>query len=110
MLVLPQVDWLGWAGRLNQASLLPFLAFLWTLRHIPDAPKRTVLGWHLYLLFVAVAIPAGIYSKTQLGTSMANVDWIHGERVCSVTTFSVWYSRHMHAHVHVYTCVHTAWA
>lgn len=83
MLVPSHVDWLAWAGRLNQASLLPFLAFLWTLRRIPDAPKRTVLGWHLYLLFVAVAVPAGIYSKTQLGTSMANVDWIHGEQLHS---------------------------
>eukprot|EP00878_Enallax_costatus_P026935 GHUV01028950.1.p1 GENE.GHUV01028950.1~~GHUV01028950.1.p1 ORF type:complete len:196 (+),score=55.56 GHUV01028950.1:591-1178(+) len=35
-------------------------------------------GWYLYIVFIAVAIPAGIYCKTQLGTSMANVDWIHG--------------------------------
>uniref|UniRef100_A0A383VKK3 Uncharacterized protein n=1 Tax=Tetradesmus obliquus TaxID=3088 RepID=A0A383VKK3_TETOB len=92
MLVPPQVDWMAWAGRLNQASLLPFLAFLWTLRRIPDAPRRTVLGWHLYLLFVAAAIPAGIYCKTQLGTSMANVDWIHAPceaLLCTANLFIV---------------------
>lgn len=70
-----------WASRFNQLSLLPFLAFLWTLWHIPDAPKRAVHGFTFYLVFIAVGIPAGIYCRQQLGTSMANADWIHGELV-----------------------------
>jgi hypothetical protein len=72
-------EWLVWAGRLNQLSLLPFLGFLWTLWHIPQAPKGAVHGFSTYLAFIAVAIPAGLYCRQVLGTSMANVDWIHGE-------------------------------
>lgn len=74
-------EWLLWASRFNQLSLLPFLAFLWTLWHIPNAPTRAVHGFTFYLVFIAVGIPAGIYCRQQLGTSMANVDWIHGELV-----------------------------
>lgn len=75
----PLVNWVAWAGPLNQLSLLPFLAFLWTLWRLPTAPKKAVQGWTFYLVFIAVAIPAGIYCRSQLGTSMANVDWVHGE-------------------------------
>jgi hypothetical protein len=72
------MDYMLWASRLNQLSLLPFLAFLWTLWHIHDAPKRMVYGWTLYLLFITIAIPAGLWCKAHYGTSMANVDWVHG--------------------------------
>lgn len=72
-------DWLVWATRLNQLSLIPFLGFLWTLWHIPRAPKGARHGFTFYLAFVAVGIPAGLYCRTVLGTSLANVDWLHGE-------------------------------
>lgn len=72
-------NWLAWAGTLNQMALLPFLALLLTLWHIPTLPRKTLYGFCFYLVFIAVGIPAGIYCRQHLGTSMANVDWIHGE-------------------------------
>jgi hypothetical protein len=69
-------DWPGLAMKMNQLSLLPFLGFLYCLSKIKDGPN--LRGFYLYLGFVAIAIPAGIYCKTILGTSMANVDYIHG--------------------------------
>lgn len=79
-------DWVVWAGRLNQLSLVPFLALLWTLWHIPGAPRKTVVGFTFYLAFIAVAIPAGLYCRQHLGTSMANVDLIHGPCEALLTT------------------------
>lgn len=72
------MDWPGAARLLNQASLLPFVAFLLTLRRIPDMPARARRGFEAYLAFVAVAIPAGMFARAQLGTSLSNVDWLHG--------------------------------
>ena len=53
----------------------------------------TLFGFYFLLVFVGVSIPAGIYgtlthtnashsslfvAKTQYGTSLSNVDWLHG--------------------------------
>ncbi len=59
-------------------SLLPYLVFLWFLSKTSETPKVALVGFYLLLVFVAVTIPAGLYSQTVLGTSLANIDWLHG--------------------------------
>ena len=59
-------------------SLLPYLLFLYFLSKTPSTPRLALVGFYLLLVFVAITIPAGIYSKVHYGTSLANVDWLHG--------------------------------
>ncbi len=59
-------------------SLFPYLAFLYFLTRTPSTPRIALWGFYLLLVFVAITIPAGIYSKVHYGTSLANVDWLHG--------------------------------
>jgi hypothetical protein len=67
------------AGIFFQASLLPYLLFLYFLsfreNRIPDVGN---FGFQFLLLFVVSTIPSGIISKATYGTSLANVDWLHG--------------------------------
>lgn len=67
------------AGLFFQASLLPYLLFLYFLsfreNRIPDIGN---FGFQFLLLFVLSTIPSGIISKATYGTSLANVDWLHG--------------------------------
>ncbi len=59
-------------------SLLPYLGFLWFLTRSKQVPRLALVGFYCTLLFVAVTIPAGIYTKLTYGQSLANVDWLHG--------------------------------
>jgi hypothetical protein len=59
-------------------SLFPYLGFLWFLTRSRQAPRLTVVGFYMTLVFVAVTIPAGIYAKVACGQALANVDWLHG--------------------------------
>lgn len=59
-------------------SLFPYLGFLWFLTRSRQAPKLALIGFYLTLLFVAITIPAGMYTQVVLKASLANVDWIHG--------------------------------
>ncbi|MDX2271672.1 MAG: DUF3593 domain-containing protein [Cyanobacteriota bacterium] len=59
-------------------SLFPYLAFLWFLSKTPNTPRLALIGFYVLLVFVAVTIPAGIYAQLRLGTSLANVDVLHG--------------------------------
>lgn len=54
-------------------------------------PKLTLIGFYFLLAFVAATIPAGIYAKKVYGTSLANVDWLHGsaESLLTVTNLLV---------------------
>ncbi|KAI2503754.1 hypothetical protein MHU86_10735 [Fragilaria crotonensis] len=67
------------AGIFFQASLLPYLTFLYFLgfrgNRIPDLGN---FGFQFVLIFVMATIPSGIISKATYGTSLANVDWLHG--------------------------------
>jgi hypothetical protein len=67
------------AGIFFQASLLPYLVFLYFLgfrgNRIPDLGN---FGFQFVLIFVMATIPSGIISKATYGTSLANVDWLHG--------------------------------
>lgn len=67
------------AGILFQASLLPYLAFLYFLGFRGNrTPALGNFGFQFVLIFVMATIPSGIVSKATYGTSLANVDWLHG--------------------------------
>eukprot|EP00903_Cladosiphon_okamuranus_P010801 g10204.t1 len=67
------------AAELFQASLLPYLAFLWLLsRKETKTPKGGTFGFGFLLVFVVATIPAGIYAKTEYNEILANVDYLHG--------------------------------
>lgn len=59
-------------------SLFPYLGFLWFLTKSGQVPRLALWGFYMLLVFVAVTIPAGIYTLKVLGQSLANVDAIHG--------------------------------
>lgn len=59
-------------------SLFPYLGFLWFLTRTQQTPKLALAGFYMTLVFVGVTIPAGIYAQTKYGTSLANVDYLHG--------------------------------
>lgn len=59
-------------------SLFPYLGFLWFLTRSGQAPRLALIGFYMTLVFVAVTIPAGIYSQVAYGEQLANVDWLHG--------------------------------
>lgn len=82
------------APQLFAVSLFPYLGFLYHLtkaRGVTNAPKLMVVGFYFLLAFVFATIPAGIYAKQQYGTSLANVDWLHGsaESLLTITNLLI---------------------
>ncbi len=80
---LPQLLALAFAVRpskdaLFALSLFPYLGFLWFITRSQQMPRLALIGFYGTLVFVAVTIPAGIYAQVHYGTSLANVDWLHG--------------------------------
>lgn len=59
-------------------SLFPYLVFLFFLSRLRRIPRLALTGFWLLLLFVAISIPAGLYAQVHYGTSLANVDPLHG--------------------------------
>jgi len=59
-------------------SLFPYLLFLFFLSRLRRIPRLALAGFWLLLLFVAFSIPAGLYAQKHYGTSLANVDPLHG--------------------------------
>ncbi len=59
-------------------SLFPYLGFLYFLTRNPNTPRLALIGFYGTLVFVAVTIPAGLYAERVYGTSLANVDVLHG--------------------------------
>ncbi|KAF8072375.1 hypothetical protein HT031_000034 [Scenedesmus sp. PABB004] len=86
-----QIDGQSLASQLFAASLFPYLAFLFYLTRSGKAPRLTLVGFYFLLAFVGATIPAGIYAKTHYGTSLANVDWLHGsaESLLTITNLLV---------------------
>ncbi|KAF7827743.1 putative transmembrane protein [Senna tora] len=74
----PTVDSQSIASQLFAFSLFPYIAFLYFITKSKSAPKLTLFGFYFLLAFVGATIPAGIYAKVQYGTSLSNVDWLHG--------------------------------
>ncbi|CAM9626725.1 unnamed protein product [Ascophyllum nodosum] len=67
------------AADLFQASLVPYLAFLFFLsRKETKTPDGGSFGFAFLLVFVVATIPAGILAKTQYDDILANVDYLHG--------------------------------
>jgi len=59
-------------------SLFPYLGFLWFLTRTSETPRVALIGFYTTLVFVGITIPVGIYAETVYGTSLANVDFLHG--------------------------------
>ncbi len=59
-------------------SLFPYLGFLWFLTRNSQTPRLALIGFYGTLVFVAITIPAGLYAESAYGTSLANVDVLHG--------------------------------
>jgi hypothetical protein len=70
-------------------SLFPYLAFLWFLGRSGQAPRLSLIGFYMTLVFVLVTIPAGLYAEGVLHTSLANVDWLHGSAESFLTLANV---------------------
>ncbi len=67
------------AGIFFQASLLPYLLFLYFLSFRANRINNIGnFGFQFILLFVLSTIPAGIISRSTYGSSLADVDWLHG--------------------------------
>jgi hypothetical protein len=59
-------------------SLAPYVLFLFFLTRTPATPKLALIGFYALLIFVAVTIPAALVAQSHYGTSLANVDGLHG--------------------------------
>jgi Protein of unknown function (DUF3593) len=67
------------AGIFFQASLLPYLFFLYFLQFRANGLNSlSNFGFQYVLLFVLATIPSGIISKSVYGQTLANTDWLHG--------------------------------
>lgn len=78
------------AGIFFQASLLPYLLFLYFLsfraNRISDLGN---FGFQFILLFVISTIPSGILSRSIYEQSLANTDWLHGGAETLLTVANV---------------------
>lgn len=74
----PNIDSQSIASQLFAFSLFPYLGFLYYITKSKSTPKLTLFGFYFLLAFVGATIPAGIYAKVHYGTSLSNVDWLHG--------------------------------
>nr|DAD36316.1 TPA_asm: hypothetical protein HUJ06_006957 [Nelumbo nucifera] len=74
----PTIDSQSIASQLFAVSLFPYIGFLYFITKSKSAPKLTLFGFYFLLAFVGATIPAGIYAKVHYGTSLSNVDWLHG--------------------------------
>ncbi|MFT0786433.1 DUF3593 domain-containing protein [Synechococcus sp. H55.10] len=70
-------------------SLFPYLVFLFFLSRLRRIPRLALIGFWLLLLFVAVSIPAGLYAQLHYGTSLANVDSLHGAAEAFLTLSNI---------------------
>jgi len=70
-------------------SLFPYLGFLWFLTRSHLTPRLARIGFYMTLLFVAVTIPAEIYAQVHYGTSLTNVDWLHGSAESFLTLANI---------------------
>ncbi|XP_027180916.1 uncharacterized protein LOC113779524 isoform X2 [Coffea eugenioides] len=68
----PNVDSQSIAPPLFALSLFPYIGFLYYITKSKSAPKLTLFGFYFLLAFV------GATTKVQYGTSLSNVDWLHG--------------------------------
>jgi Protein of unknown function (DUF3593). len=80
------------AGIFFQASLLPYLTFLYFLSFRGNRiPEIGNFGFQFLLLFVLSTIPSGIVTKGTYGVSLADCDWLHGgaEALLTITNILI---------------------
>lgn len=80
------------AGIFFQASLLPYVIFLYFLSFRGNrTPALGNFGWQYLLFFVFATIPSGIIAKSNYGVSLANADWLHGgaEALLTITNILI---------------------
>jgi len=78
------------AGIFFQASLLPYLTFLYFLSFRGNRiPALGNFGWQFLLLFVLSTIPGGIITKSVYGSSLADCDWLHGSAEALLTVTNI---------------------
>jgi len=70
-------------------SLFPYLGFLFFITRAGQTPRLALIGFYVLLLFVVITIPAGIYAEMTYGTSLANVDWLHGSAEAFLTLSNI---------------------
>ncbi|CAA0812104.1 Unknown protein [Striga hermonthica] len=68
----PTIDSQSVASQLFAFSLFPYMGFLYFISKSKSAPKLTLFGFYFLLAFV------GATTKVHYGTSLSNVDWLHG--------------------------------
>ncbi|OAY85578.1 hypothetical protein ACMD2_07627 [Ananas comosus] len=68
----PTADSQSIASQLFAFSLFPYLGFLYFITKSNTSPKLTLFGFYFLLAFV------GATTKVHYGTSLSNVDWLHG--------------------------------
>jgi hypothetical protein len=79
------------AGTFFQASLLPYLAFLYFLSYEKNqTPKVALFGHQFLLLFVLSTVFTGIVTKGTYGSALADVDWLHGAAEALLTTSNLY--------------------
>jgi len=78
------------AGTFFQASLLPYLVFLYFLQFRANRLNDlSNFGFQFILLFVLSTIPSGIVTKSVYGVSLADCDWLHGGAESLLTVANV---------------------
>ncbi|KAB1215470.1 hypothetical protein CJ030_MR4G022366 [Morella rubra] len=68
----PNINSESIASQLFAFSLFPYIGFLYFITKSKSAPKLTLFGFYFLLVFV------GATTKVHYGTSLSNVDWLHG--------------------------------
>ncbi|KAG6781162.1 hypothetical protein POTOM_014051 [Populus tomentosa] len=89
----PNIDSQSIASQLFAFSLFPYIGFLYFITKSKTAPKLTLFGFYFLLAFVGATIYnscSAIFrmssvsqqefmaAKVHYGTSLSNVDWLHG--------------------------------
>lgn len=78
------------AGKFFQASLLPYVLFLYFLSFRANRiPAIGNFGFQFVLLFVLATIPSGIICKSLYGNSLADTDWLHGSAELLLTVANI---------------------
>lgn len=77
-------------GILFQASLLPYLLFLYFLNYRGNnTPPLVQYAFSFLLVFVIATIPTGIISKSSYGLILADSDWLHGSAESLLTCTNI---------------------
>ena len=79
------------AGTFFQASLLPYVVFLYFIGYEGNGtPRQAYFGFQFLLLFVLSTVFTGIVTKSVYSSSLADVDWLHGGAEALLTTTNLY--------------------